>query len=214
MEAAAQRLAEALTQALTLRGAACAALSGGTTPAPAYRKLAARDLNWRRVSFALVDERFVPVGHEDSNEGMLRAALAPGLERGATLVPMYAPATTLEAAAARADAAYAQLDIDVALMGMGADAHTASWFPGALGDVLDPANPRSVIAVTAPGAAGAASRLTLTLSKLSRAHRLLLLIAGKDKRAALEAAMHAPPDAAPIAALLGLDAPLEIMWAA
>ncbi len=214
MEAAAQRLGEAITQALTLRGTACAALSGGATPAPAYRKLAGRGLDWRRVSFALVDERFVPVEHEASNEGMLRAALAPALDRGATLIPMYAPALTHEAAAARADATYAPLKIDVALMGMGADAHTASWFAGALGDALAPDNPRSVIATTAPGAAGSGRRLTLTLATLSRASRLLLLIAGEDKRAVLEAAMGASPSAAPVAALLGLSAPLEILWAA
>lgn len=214
MDAAAQRLAEAITQALTLRGAACVALSGGTTPAPAYRKLAARDLDWRRVSFALVDERFVPVEHEASNEGVLRNALAPALSRGAEFIPMYAPAMTLEAAAARADALYAPLEIDVALMGMGADAHTASWFPGALGDTLDPANPRSVIAASAPGAAGSAQRLTLTLAKIARARRLLLLTTGEDKRAALEAAMHASPVVAPVAALFSVDAPLEMLWAA
>lgn len=214
MEAVAQRLGEAITQALTLRGAACVALSGGTTPAPAYRKLAARDLDWRRVRFALVDERFVPVEHEASNERMLHAALKPALDQGAALIPMYAPAMTPEAAAAHADSIYALLEIDIALMGMGGDAHTASWFPGALDRVLDPANPRSVIAVTAPGAAGSAERLTLTYAKLSRARRLLLLIAGEDKRAVLEAATHASPGAAPVAALFNLNAPLEILWAA
>ncbi len=214
MEATALRLGEAITQALTLRGAACAALSGGTTPEPAYRKLAARGLDWRRVTFALVDERFVPVEHEASNEAMLRAALKPALDHGAALVPMVAPALTHEAAAARADALYAPLEIDIALMGMGGDAHTASWFPGTLGDALDPENPRSVIAATAPGAAGSAARLTLTLAKLSRARRLLLLIAGEDKRAVLEAAMHASPNTAPVAALFNLGAPLEILWAA
>lgn len=213
MDAAALRLGEAITQALTLRGAACAALSGGATPAPAYRKLVARSLDWRAVTFALVDERFVPPEHEASNEGMLRAALKPALDRGAALVPMYAPMTH-QAAAAHADALYAPLEIDIALMGMGEDAHTASWFSGALGDALDPANPRSVIAVTAPGAAGSAERLTLTFAKLARARRLLLLIAGEDKRTVLDAAMQASPSAAPVAALFGVGAPLEIMWAA
>lgn len=214
MDAAALRLGEAITQALTLRGAACAALSGGTTPAPAYRKLAARDLDWRSVSFALVDERFVPLEHEASNEGMLRRALKPALDHGAALVPMIAPALTHEATAARADALYAPLEIDIALMGMGGDAHTASWIPGALGNALDPENPRSVVAVTAPGAAGSAKRLTLTLAKLSRARHLLLLIAGEDKRPVLEAATHASPNTAPVAALFGLGVPLEILWAA
>ena len=215
MEAAALRLAEAITQALTLRGAACVALSGGATPAPAYRMLAARHLDWRRVSFAMVDERFVPAEHEASNERMLHAALKPALDQGAALIPMYAPATTHEAAAAHADTIYAPLDIDIALMGMGLDAHTASWFPGLSDHVLDPANPRSVVAVTAPGAAGAAERLTLTFAKLARARRLLLLIVGEDKRAVLEAAAGAAPEKAPVTALFAAGAPpLEVLWAA
>lgn len=215
MEAAALRLVEAITQALTVRGAARVALSGGATPEPAYRKLAAHELDWRRVSIALVDERFVPPEHEASNEGMLRRALKPALERGATLLPLFAPAATLEAAAACADALYAPLEFDIALLGMGADGHVASWFPGALGDLLAPDNPRSVAAIIAPAAPASSERLTLTYAKLARAHRLLLLIAGEEKRAVLEAAAHAALQTAPIAALLHADAPpLEILWAA
>lgn len=215
MEAATLRLGDAITQALTVRGAACLALSGGTTPEPAYRKLAAHDFDWRHVTFALIDERFVPPEHEASNEAMLRRALAPALQQGATLVPMFAPTATLEAAAARADALYAPLEFDIALMGMGADGHVASWFPGALGDLLAPDNPRSVAAIIAPTAPASSERLTLTYAKLARTRRLLLLIAGEEKRAVLEAAAHAALQTAPIAALLHADAPpLEIFWAA
>ena len=193
MEAAADYIAAALQQALDARGAACAALSGGATPEPAYIMLAQRDLDWPRVTFALVDERFVPPDHEASNEALLRRTLAPALEKGARLLPMYTPAPNVREAAERTEAAYASLAIDVALMGMGPDGHTASWFPqtDALEGALDAHNPRSVIAVHAPQATGSADRLTLTFSALSRIPRVGLLITGREKhQLVLEAYMN------------------------
>ncbi|MGD9981179.1 MAG: 6-phosphogluconolactonase [Hyphomonadaceae bacterium] len=209
MQAAAERIAEALSQGMKERGAGCAALSGGGTPEPAYRALAALALDWPRVTFLLVDERFAPPSDPASNEGMLRRALAPALAAGAQLLPMFADNATPEEAAARANAVYARKHIDIALMGMGDDGHTASWFPQSpdLAAALDLANPRTVIAVEAPGAAGSAMRLTMTRSAIAKARSRLLLLAGEQKRQALPA--HAA--GAPVAALLQLGA--DIFWA-
>mgnify|MGYP002623368321 CR=1 FL=1 len=215
MEAAANGLARTLQKAIDATGSGCAALSGGSTPEPAYAALAKRHLDWSRVTFALVDERFVPPTHQASNEAMLRRALAPALAAGARLAPMYSEAPSLEAAAAAADALYAPLRIDSALMGMGADGHTASWFPGAPGlkDALGRANPHTVIAQRAPGATGSADRLTLTRAAISQAGSVTLLITGADHRAALEAALVG--DDKPVAALFepGMPKP-AVLWAA
>jgi len=214
MQAAAERMTEALNDAVAERGAACIALSGGSTPSPAYRALAGMQLDWAKVTLALVDERYVPPDDPASNEGLVRRELKAAIDAGAQVAPMYAP-PNVEQAADQADAIYASLRIDIALMGMGADGHTASWFPGAarLGEALDLDNPRSVMSLNAAQADGSTERLTLTRSALTRTGRVLLLITGAEKRARLEAALAG--DYAPVAALFAPALPQpEILWSA
>src|SRR6185503_512980 len=81
MQAAAQRLADVLQDAIGKHGSACAALSGGSTPAPAYRAFATMPLDWTKITFALVDERFVPPSHAASNEALVRRELGAALDR-------------------------------------------------------------------------------------------------------------------------------------
>jgi 6-phosphogluconolactonase len=214
MAAAAEGIERCARAAIVSRGAANIALSGGSTPRPAYEALARADLPWKKVRFLLVDERFVPLTSDASNERMLRDALAPALAAGATLLPMYADGASLEEAAARADTAYAPLRIDAALMGMGGDGHTASWFPRAprLAEALDPSTTRTVVSQIAPGAQGSSERLTLTLPAIAHAGAALLLITGEDKRAVLERAL--AENDAPVAALFDRGAPVEVLWAA
>ncbi|HWA00019.1 MAG TPA: 6-phosphogluconolactonase [Caulobacterales bacterium] len=214
MHGAAERLERALRTGIAARGAACAALSGGSTPEPAYAALARADLDWSKVTFVLVDERFVPPSDPGSNEAMLRRALAPALAKGARLFPMYGPGEA-EDAASRADAVYAPLHIDIALMGMGTDGHTASWFPGSpqRDAALDPAGGRTVMAVRAPGAAGASERLTLSFAALSRADHVLLLITGEEKRERLAEAASQSMAQAPVVALLRLGQRFETYYA-
>lgn len=215
MEAAAGDIAAALQKAIDERGAACAALSGGSTPEPAYIMLAQHDLDWPRVTFALVDERFVPPDHDASNEKMLRRALAPALAKGAKLAPMYAPARDVREAADIADALYAPLHIDFALMGMGEDGHTASWFDGAEGleAALDLSTTRKVVAICAPQATGATERLTLTLAALRTAAPVTLLITGRAKRdLLLETHMHISRTQMGNLYRLGGDAGPLVLW--
>lgn len=214
MAAAADRLASALEDAIGRHGSACVALSGGSTPEPAYRDLAAKQIDWAKITFALVDERFVPPTDEASNQALIQRTLGSALDAGAKLAPMFFPAATVADSADQAEAHYARLRIDIALMGMGGDGHTASWFPGvpALGSALDLANQRTVIALQAPQAAGSTDRLTLTRRAISQAGRVILLIIGEDKRARLEQALQ--HDDAPVSALFAPNMPTpEVLWA-
>jgi 6-phosphogluconolactonase len=217
MQAAADLIAESLENALKTRGKACAALSGGSTPAPVYRALAQRTgWNWNKITFALVDERCVPPTHEASNERLIGETLAPAFALGAQLKPMFFDTPTVSEAADCANALYDDLPIDVALMGMGEDGHTASWFPGAdgLAQALDPGAAATVVAIHAAQAAGAADRLTLTRAALARVERVILLITGEQKRAILQSALAGPVEAAPIAALFTNPARQPtVLWA-
>lgn len=107
------------------------ALSGGATARRCYEHLAGfADLAWERIQVLISDERWVPVDHPDSNEGMARAAL---LDRvGATDVASARGAgdTPEEAAAAYAAVVDRALPIDLVHLGLGDDGHTASLFPG------------------------------------------------------------------------------------
>ncbi|MGD9814837.1 MAG: 6-phosphogluconolactonase [Hyphomonadaceae bacterium] len=205
MHAAADEIEHALARGQAQRGHGYAALSGGATPAPAYALLAQRALDWPAVTFALVDERCVPPTHPASNEVMLRRALAPALAQGASLLPMFHDAPTLDEAAARADALYAPIPFDIALMGMGADGHTASWFAGAdgLAAALDPNGARTVCAIRAPQAQSAPQRLTLTFAALKRIPNVPLVIAGREKHDRLAQA-YMDDAAGPVAALFQL----------
>jgi 6-phosphogluconolactonase len=209
MTAAARAVEEALRFGLSTRGEATIALSGGATPEPAYHILAQAPLPWREITLALVDDRFVPPSDPASNEGLVRRAFRHAINEGAHVAPMFGAGTPGQAAA-RADAAYAALKFDIAVMGMGSDGHTASWFPGIaeLSSLLDLTNANTVVALHAPNARPINDRLTLTRAGLARADRLLLLITGAEKRARLEAG------GGPVDALFSPEMPpCEILYA-
>ncbi|MCU0755632.1 MAG: 6-phosphogluconolactonase [Xanthomonadales bacterium] len=184
-------LAKALTARLCMPGRAALALAGGRTAPPVCRALAARPLPWSRVSVLPTDERWVAESHADSNLRVLRECFAAAPAELRALVP-DAPGPTPSADAA--NAALADLPRFAAvLLGMGADGHFASLFPG------DPG-------------LGPHPRISLTLARLLDSDRLLLAISGADKRAVVEQAL-AEPARFPVGALLTQTlCPVEIHW--
>ncbi|GGE19611.1 6-phosphogluconolactonase [Gemmobacter megaterium] len=200
--ALASQIAGELGQALRGAGTATIALPGGSTPGPLLDLLSDVDLDWMQVTVLPTDERWVPETDPRSNARLIRSRLLQGAAAGARLLPLYVPSLDPAAAAARLGAdVSALLPLTTAVLGMGADMHTASLFPEA--DHLELAlasDAPPVIDMTAPAAPE--PRVTLSAGVLKGAMNLHLVILGADKRAALERAQGLPPELAPVRAVL------------
>jgi 6-phosphogluconolactonase len=195
-------LAEELGAAITARGHASLSVPGGTTPGPVFDILSQMPLDWSKVAVFLNDERWVGEDCPRSNTGLLRARLLCGPAAKAKLVPLYAAAAQPEdQLAALAEGLAPHLPISVLLLGMGADMHTASLFPGA--DLLTQALAADAPPLMALRAEAAGEpRVTLTAPVLQAAEAIHILITGAEKRAAIERARNLPPELAPIRAVL------------
>lgn len=210
MIAVADRLAGDLGNALRVQERASFSVPGGSTPGPVFDTLSGAGLDWDRVTVLLNDERWVPEGHERSNAALVRRRLLVGRAAAAQFVPLYADTPEPEdAIAALTEAISPHLPISVLLLGMGADMHTASLFPGAdrLTEALAPDAP-ILMPMRAPGAGE--PRVTLTARVLADAMACHLLITGSEKRAALDRAQGLPPEEAPVNAVL---ANATVHWA-
>ncbi|MFK7745301.1 MAG: 6-phosphogluconolactonase [Roseobacter sp.] len=198
----ADKLAGALKNALLTNPEVSLAVPGGTTPGPIFDVLSAVSLDWSRVTVMLSDERWVSDTHDRSNAGLIRSRLLQGAADKATFLPFYKDGMTAhEAAPVLSNELETHLPLSVLLLGMGADMHTASLFPGATGlaAALD-ANAQAVCAIdtdTQPE-----PRITLSAPVLTGALEKHLVIFGEEKRAALDKAMHLPPEQAPIGAVM------------
>lgn len=197
----AQRLAGELRQALAGAATASFAVPGGSTPGPIFDSLCAADLDWARVSVLLTDERWVPAHSPRSNTRLLRQRLLTGRAAAARYLPLASDAPTPEEGIPDlAPAIAAVLPLSLCLLGMGADMHTASIFPGA--DRLAEALTTDAILVPmrAPGAPE--PRVTLSAAVLGGAISRHVVITGAAKREAFERARTLPPEEAPVAAVL------------
>ena len=213
----ADKVAASLSAAIEARGTATLAVSGGSTPKLFFKELSARDLDWTKVTITLVDERFVPADNPRSNHLLVAENLLQNKAKAANFLPLYQVAGSVEDAAKLATRATAPIGnpFDVAILGMGGDGHTASFFPGGsnLKVALDPRTPRGIITMEADGAGE--PRLTFTFSSLQDARLLVLHIEGESKKDVLAKAEGAGEEAEmPIRAILRrATSPVDIYWA-
>jgi 6-phosphogluconolactonase len=151
-------------------------LSGGTTPAPFYERLSSLAYPWTAVTTLPADERCVPADHPDSNRRLIERTLFRRLDAAPRTVWFPGGACDEVVAEERLREAFGPNPaVDLAVLGLGADGHTASLFPG------DPAleeTERWVVRVERPDH----PRLTLTLPVLSSASTALFLVSGPEKR--------------------------------
>ncbi|KAB2884856.1 MAG: 6-phosphogluconolactonase [Albidovulum sp.] len=206
----ADRLASELATAVRGKDSVSFCVPGGTTPGPVFDTLSGIGIDWDRVTVFLNDERWVPESHARSNARLVRQRLLAGRAAAAHFLPFYADTPEPEQALdALTSALSPHLPIDVLLLGMGADMHTASLFPGAerLAEALAPDAP-VLMALRAAGAGE--PRVTLTARVLADAMACHILITGPEKRAALDRAQGLPAEEAPVNAVL---ANATVHWA-
>ncbi|GAC1041674.1 6-phosphogluconolactonase [Rhizobium sp. No.120] len=213
----ADKVAETLSAAVAARGSASIAVSGGSTPKAFFQALSSRSIDWSKVTVTLVDERFVPADNPRSNHLLVQENLLKDKAAAAKFLPLYQAAASVEEAAVIATEKTNSIGhpFDIAILGMGNDGHTASFFPGGsnLKTALDPNTPRGIITMEAEGAGE--PRLTFTFSSLQDARLLVLHIEGEGKKDVLAKA-EAPGEETemPIRAILRRAAsPVEIYWA-
>ena len=207
-----------IESAIDARGAAVIALAGGKTPIPIYEQLSSAKLDWKRVTIVPGDERIVPLGDPLSNVTILAKFFLP---KGARVMPIVPNAIDDYKAAGRsADALIQDLHwpLDLCLLGVGNDGHTASIFPGpdfeeavngpkdrrALGVMPDPLPPEAPV-----------PRVTFSLAAITTARALLIAVRGDEKRAVIETAIKQGRSSPyPIGlALAGTELPVDIHWA-
>ena len=207
---------ERAQHALSGGGRMTVSLSGGSTPERLYRALVDLDVDWERVHFFFGDERHVPPEHEGSNYRMVREALFDRIDVPPENVHRILAEHEPEEAARLYEAELAAFfalkskrfpSFDLALMGTGADGHTASLFPGSV--ALEERD-RLVIApfVEELGV----HRITLTRPVFEEAACLLFLVAGADKRPALARILAAPPGASDLPAGRIRPRDGELVW--
>lgn len=219
--AQARQLAEAvaaqLRHAIATRGRALLAVSGGKSPIALFEHLRQQPLDWPSVTVLLADERCVPHTHPDSNTALVRQHLLQDGAAAATFVTFFDALDAIDTLATAANQRLASLHwpLDVAVLGMGEDGHTASLFPAAPG--LDTAlHTTAHVAWVRPDAIGHAPhpRLTLTLPTLQAARQLHLSLAGPAKQAVYRQALARPDVALPVSLLLHRPAHPFSVWLA
>jgi len=187
--AVAQRIAELAAQAITARGVFHLVLAGGETPRRCYEKLRGLAINWAHVQIYFGDERCLPRGDIQRNDRMIGETLLAHIR----IPPANIHIIPAELGAQAAAAAYAGVlkniaRLDLILLGMGEDGHTASLFPD---------NPATLSAASVVPVFNApklpAERVSLGMSTLNAARQKIFLTAGAAKQKALADMSHGKP---------------------
>ncbi len=199
-------------------------VSGGSSPKMLYQSLSEQSLAWKNISIAMVDERWVDLQHEKSNQTFIQQSLIKNQALQASFFGMIDSNTKLEnqniqQAAERLNLIYSKLPVKpITILGMGTDGHTASFFPQAQG--LDEAlSSKNIYAVAIKAKQSEVTgvqtqRLTVTLDYLLSSKKIYLLIKGKEKLDVYQKALNCTQfEQMPVASLLQQsECPVQVYW--
>ena len=181
-------MVEKIKSAIAQRDQCTIALSGGSTPKPLYEKLAQESLPWEKIHIFWGDERYVPSDHPDSNEKMAREAWLDQVPiPPSNIHPMPTTGQNPQADAAKHEQEIREFfqcgaedipSLDIILLGMGDDGHTASLFPQ-----TEALTVRDRLITV--GNQGDSQRLTFTAPLINQGRCIIFLVAGANKRPAL-----------------------------
>lgn len=194
-EAAARAAAALLADVAEAGGSVV--LAGGSTPRRAYELAAAARSDWGGADVWFGDDRCVPANDPRSNQLLVREALLQWLVVEPTVHAIATERPSIDAAEAY-DAALQDEPLDLVLLGLGSDGHTASLFPGAA--TLEVRDRLAVAA--APGLEPFVERVTLTIPALEAGARVVFLAVGEGKSAAVRRAFADRPSRATPASLI------------
>ena len=210
----ATQIAANLNAAIAARGLASLVVSGGKSPIKFFEYLRAQAVDWSRVCVALADERWVEPSDNNSNERLVRDVLLKDRAAAARFLGLKNGAPTPDLGAVSAWETFARVPrpFDVVMLGMGDDGHTASLFPGSPNRLkaLNPEASAGCVGMWAPTPPQA--RLSLNLTALLDARRIVVLIEGESKwQTLLAARAPGPVQEMPVRAVLRQErTPVEV----
>jgi len=216
-ESLADNISQILKSAIALKGKASIAVSGGSTPKGFFKALSNKDIDWKKVTITLADERWVDINSDDSNTRLVHENLLVNKASAAKFFHLKQGAELCEETLADLNLAAnnALLPLDVVILGMGEDGHTASLFPCSdqIKQGLDVTNETSIMKVepkTAPH-----QRITFSFAALKESKNVFLHLCGDNKKQVLDQALsNSNLFEMPIRAFLqGDDIDTQVYWA-
>jgi len=186
----AEQVAQLLTTAIEKKGKASIAVSGGSTPKGFFNALSNKELAWDKVTITLADERWVDENSDASNTRLVKESLLQNNASDATFFNLKITNELNKATLEILNKDAAQiLPLDVLILGMGEDGHTASLFPCSeqINEALSLTNSAELMSVqpkTAPH-----QRITFSLAALLPSKNVFLHICGESKEQVLQKAL-------------------------
>ncbi|MBN2815420.1 MAG: 6-phosphogluconolactonase [Campylobacterales bacterium] len=210
-----EKIVAELQEAITNKGYATLALSGGSTPKKLFQELSKVPLEWERVYVTLVDERWVDVNSDASNEKLVRENLLINAAVQASFAPLKTAHSSAKEAVSELCQSMKKLfsELDIVILGMGLDAHTASFFPKA--QELEHALSTQELVCATTASVEPKERITLSRKFLLSSKNLILHIEGREKKEVFEDATASDEVASkPIIAMMQQEHPLlEVYYA-